>query len=858
MGASAGQPERPSTPSTRPLEHNTSAAAPASTPAASVSLTAAPAAQAAARPTPQTTAPTPAAEAASAPAAPQGAPPRPEINRTPSTQPRQSHALPNRPEARPPQGRMPQRPHDRPVDYPSHRDGRGPINPDYGRLDRPSDMARMNTGERREQSPGRRSRARTPERLAPMGREHRESAYGGPRDQRNYPDDRGSRAPPRDVRPNDRNGNWANALRERPNIEPQNQPPLLDSRNRLNDSPSTTAPASAPAHSDRAGPVNPERAALIQQLDRPLVNPPQHGRPQINLDSTGMNFERGAVFNGDFGHRPDHRPERDGRGSRGSRPHSPRRADDRPPSALPPRLDGARDDRRDDYRDDRMPLSDRPPTSAGPQIARDRREDLHSHPPTGPRGDRPGRGDIPEGGPGHRSRELFQQPASSRSPADPNHGRLTQDFAPPRSQDPNYGRLNSGPDIPSGPRGRNSVARGGRNFTAPPMHGNSRLDAAPYNQVAPPPSQERPPPPGPPPDHRDRRETASFNQPRSQLASTPQTPVEQGPSDMAGIHPSRLNQIQPPALNVNIPPLSAASHQVNSASSSFAPSGPRGPQRGGPNTALPSPPSRNLPSGSSSAPMDRRQPEDKRFAGIQDVLQQSGAGAPAPFDRNTSNDRGASIRGRANRLPGVDTVPSQPGTPDAGRGDGPPPWMEGPGHLSGGAGLAESGLQDERPDSRSGRRHEGDRRGGGRHRDERSRSPRGLDRRADEYREKRGGGPGTRESSRRDGRDERDRERRDGGRSRDEQLGPVRREPMPGEQQLLLHPLQHPMRRGGPPIEEPMGWGMNGEGRMGGPPERRDERDRRDGWDMGRDGRKRGRIGDEGPHGDNKRPRRNQ
>ncbi|KAK7547173.1 tho2 protein [Phyllosticta citricarpa] len=328
----------------------------------------------------------------------------------------------------------------------------------------------------------------------------------------------------------------------------------------------------------------------------------QRGRPSFDQqDRSGINPERAALIERDLV-----MSERDGRRGRGSRPHSPSRrsVEERPASYQS----------RDDYRDDRPhPNQERMPPNYPP--SRDRREDPNSIPPTGPRSDRGGRNEFSGPPPSRGGRELFE-PTPARPPSDPNHGRLNQDF--PRPSDPSYGRLNP-PDVPSGPRGRGAASRGVRS-SAPDSRPSPSVPQSPHN--------ERGPPSGPTADRRvDQRGEFSNDHGSS--------------ADMAGIHPSRLGQI--PGVRNEMP--------GPSASSSFPPPvGPRG------RTSVTSPTTgRPAPTGPAS------NDKDKRFAHLANVLSQSNASGG--YSRGDS-DRGASIRGRANR-PGSTNSPthSQPSTP---------------------------------------------------------------------------------------------------------------------------------------------------------------------------------------------------
>ncbi|KAK3078573.1 hypothetical protein LTS18_007165 [Coniosporium uncinatum] len=521
-------------------------------------------------------------------------------------------------------------------------------------------------------------------------RDRREAGYG-----REYADDRSGRMLPRDTRLSGRDQAWqAQQSRDRA-VAPSTQQALSDSRNR--------APMGPPEkQSDAPGPtVNPARAALIDQRDfrdsgRPA--PPHHDRPAMPGDRPPL---RSATSDRDIGHRPDdYGLDRDSRSQRSSRAQSPRRMDDRVghPSV-------ARDERYD--------------ALAHPQGGRDRRDD-HRGPPSGPRGVQNEHTEAAPQGP-RGSRDLFQQPShSARAPVDPNHGRLTQEYGPPRpqqQQDPNYGRLSSTADAPNGPRGGvSSRGRGGRNFTAPQPH-VSTGPASSVNATPIPSSPVGRPPTGP--GGHNRRESTHFD-PHPSHGSGPSTPAsEQAPENAVGIHPSRLHNI-----DTNVP--NAPSIQ----SPGFAPSGPRNGRHGPSTNNLPSPASRNppnAPTGPASATTDRRAPDNRRISDINSILQ----GNSAPRSDSVS-DRGMGIRGRSSRqplppqqMPG--TSSSSPAGPLSQGGPAMPQRNDGtmqqqrPDLLSTGRGgqgqdssSQDGGRSDSRGDHRS-VRGEGDRKSSGRH-----------------------------------------------------------------------------------------------------------------------------------------------
>ncbi|KAF2176778.1 hypothetical protein K469DRAFT_698223 [Zopfia rhizophila CBS 207.26] len=786
------------------------------------------------------------------------------------------HALPNRPETQASsRSRFSDRPADRLPDYHGHsrHDARTSANTEYGRLDRSGETLRDSFSDRREPSPGRRPRARTPDRgLGSLDR--RDAGWGG-RDPRDYNDDRSMRPPPRDIRgpPPGRSAGWgdtsrdvreardlrdardARDLRDRPM---DSRPPPLDSRTRMHSNPPLTTNDVSSYRRDTPQHQSGDRTGNLPgrpQIDRHPANapPPTLDRSTSGADRPLVNPERAALIESDRGRTESFGSDRDTRRDRGSRPQSPRRGDARMTTAYQARSEVPRDHRDDRNNPQERISHERPPPHGGFPSSRDRREDATGIAPTGPRG---GRNDFTEPPTSNRaSRDLFQPSQPPRPPVDPNHGRLNQDHPhPPRhqAQDPNYGRLNAPSDmIPSGPRGRNLPSRGGRNFTAPAGHGSSQIPTSP--------AADRPPL-GPVSDRRDqiRRESASHEP--NHPPPPPPPPTEPISQDKSGIHPSRLNNFQGPTLQTDV---------------SGPPSGPRNSART-PHGPGASPSTRGPPTGPSSSTDRSGRNQDKSFVRtINNVLTQAAPVAQGNITDRNSSDRGASIRGRANRTGGpsdVSNMPSpaasHPSTPNPSRSDGPHSRIDRSEHVSS---RTENSSHDE--NRAEGRSHRDGRRSerSGRHR---SRSP-DRDRRSDERSARndepekfsdreRGSGRDKRGGDRDDGRRGRD---RDGDRSARDSRD--RRERGARDEGRGSGRAEEPVsRRGGPPmVDNPPTWANDGRGdlrngdsrvRSGG--DRRDDRDRRGTRDEGRDsrdGRKRGRGGDEGvPHGDSKRPRR--
>ncbi|EEP79464.1 conserved hypothetical protein [Uncinocarpus reesii 1704] len=273
-------------------------------------------------------------------------------------------------------------------------------------------------------------------------------------------------------------------------------------------------------------------------------------------------------------------------------------------------------------RDDRRPLSSRPPSppraddNRGRLDKGDDRDDRKNFPlqssrrdevPLGPRGDRP-QPTIPENRPQAdfpRDTRDLRQP---HPPSDPNYGRLNQDSRYPRTQE-NFDRPT---DIPSGPR-RTLPGRGARAAPAP-----APTPAPAPPQVTPTSRTDRHLPSGPS-GWTGQRHGQQQDPAPSSSASVP------SPLDTSGIHPDRLRALQVPDRPYG------PSSQPPSPAPISAPSGPRG--------APPSGPSPTRPSAPGTGFANERGRGDKRFAGLNNMLQQ-GSG---PLDRG---GQGTMIRGR--------------------------------------------------------------------------------------------------------------------------------------------------------------------------------------------------------------------
>ena len=739
-------------------------------------------------------------------------PSRPDLSRSASSTTTAGpiqHGLPNKPEAHAPRAgdhRMPSRSDGRGL----HENPRESRFPERGGVDRSRDVLRERGPERSASGSYAQSHDRVNERAPLIDRDRMDLRHGN----ENAPpgriaaDDRHNGAHSRDVRQLPRDDRLDRPLNGRLFAEQQHnrrdaEPPAQGMRDTAMPPPRSNIPQ------------HPDRAALIQGKQTSsrglsISNPPDRRSEPLRHD-------------------PYSHP---GRSSRGP---SPKRDDDR------------RIHRDDNLREDRPPVDGRRAADEALRLSQPRYEE--SHAPTGPRTGRPS-GMLPTN-PTDRFRDSMK--ASTLLPVvDSSHGRLSHDSTNGgRQSESQYGRLNSSPDIPSGPRLANGnhppPNRGGRNVSAPQPHLNTQqplLASQGSNPAAPVPDRQTPSGPS---MRGSPRKPPPFTQPIS-TSSAPPTPVAQSP-ETAGIHPDRLKAIQgsdaTPTENAtaNRGPRQAPPPMALPASGP-----PRGPNNHLPSPVTQSPTNRGPPTGP-SFPNDRNR--DKRFAGLQNVLQQ--AGSPAVPERS---GQGASIRGRGGRANNVN-IPSPimpgPPLPNLPRQDGPTPRGDlfagrpnGPSNPQ----QNEADIAYERGGRRGGPRDDGDRRSG-RHR---SRSPKDRAPTASlRSREEEGmyGRDGLSERSRpSDAQPERD--LRGGGGQVEKNIrggaGLERRDSRADEP-------PRDTRRSGRDEGQYRDRRMELDQRDGS--DRRDGRDRRDG---GGSGRKRGRGGDEGQgergFAENKRPRR--
>ncbi|OXV07394.1 hypothetical protein Egran_04841 [Elaphomyces granulatus] len=359
---------------------------------------------------------------------------------------------------------------------------------------------------------------------------------------------------------------------------------------------------------DPEWPDRPGRTALPSQADayqarsesdRPRDAPPSRPPTQVHPERP----DRVQLAENDIQRRGEQsRVERDERRPLPLRTSPPPRADD----IRPNRLDRfASDDRR---------------SGMYSQTHSNRHDDF----PTGPRVERPSRVGPPD---------LIERRDSWSGP-DINHGRLNQESRYPRTQD-------SPSDIPSGPKGRNLPAR--RNVATPQPSAPGTPTTGP-----PPALPERQPPTGP-----SGRLGVRGGHDQSFSSTGPPSPAGERP-DINSLHFDRLKN-PPPTTDSSFG--TGRTHPNPSLPPIIPPSGPRG---GG--HALPSGPSpvtRGPPSGQPF--IGERGRGDKRFAALNNMLQQSSG----LTDRG---GQGTAIRGRGNIRPPTLLNPpspqgSQPATP---------------------------------------------------------------------------------------------------------------------------------------------------------------------------------------------------
>ncbi|MCJ1379290.1 THO complex subunit 2 [Xylographa soralifera] len=321
-----------------------------------------------------------------------------------------------------------------------------------------------------------------------------------------------------------------------------------------------------------------------------------------------------------------------------------------------------RDDHRSSRHDQRMHEDRRDPESRripedNPSLHSSRYED--THPPTGPRTDRPNEG--PSHTQNERFRDSMRAPLANTQPIDSGHGRLNSTSNNnSRQQDLQYGRLNA--DVPSGPRISNgthvpAVRNGARSVSLQNQPSNNNGSAVSQGSLPSPTTNDWQAPMGPASNRAPLRTSAPFVRPPPASTSTPSTPIAESP-DVAGVHPDRLKAIQ----DTNPTDLPNTIHQPSnpppSTASNYPPAGPRAPYNNQPSSPVaPSRLSQTAPTGPSFPGSDRNR-GDKRFAGLQNVLQQ----ASGPNGGSDRSFQGTSIRGRGGRMNNFPNSVSSPTT----------------------------------------------------------------------------------------------------------------------------------------------------------------------------------------------------
>ena len=579
---------------------------------------------------------------------PQGLPPKPETSLTAkqssfpprslrqekrdiadhSQNGRPLHSLPNRPDSLPTSSRNSEQRTDERYGDRAIRNARDLRSAEYGRSERlTSDRERPN--DRNNHGPQPRGYDRPSDRPPPYSdRERPEQSWGGEKnvstrahhDNRAPVDERHGGSHSRDPRPLQREERPERSVRERQFPEASESLRNGEPQGRSSRDSSMVTPKSTVTH-------HPDRVATL------------HGAQDPDRGYSNLHSDRRVEPS-----RYDSHPNSE----RGSRAASPAR--------------------RDDYRSSRYDQSHREErVSENHRLPGDllrKQDDFRT--PTGPRTDRAGEG--PPASQSERFRDTMRAPSSSGPLADPNHGRLNQDaHSAHRQQESQYGRLNA--DTPSGPRVPNGIvqatARGSaRNINAPQSNINTQIPQSSQSSLQSPSVPDRYAPTGPssnrgPP----RNASTNFARPPTASSTAPSTPTVESP-DVSGVHPDRLKAIQ---SSVTVPPPNPipSTNQNNlSTASTTTPVGPRGPNHNPPPSPMgASRPPGGPPTGPSYPSNSDRNRSDKRFAGIQNVLQQAGGanGSERP-------NQGSSIRGRGGRNNISNNIipsPSSSGPPSA-------------------------------------------------------------------------------------------------------------------------------------------------------------------------------------------------
>ena len=591
-------------------------------------------------------------------------PPKPDINRTTSASTRGQQGLPARPEVpqmRAGDHRIPPRPTDRAVQE-SYKDSRYPERPP---TDRPRESIR-----------GR------PERGPPFQDSEMPDIRSRPDRPQQFA---GDVAPPaRSVIGTRNSSNSYRDTRDYHESSHQSYGQIQDNREAAMPPPKSNVPQKP----DRAT-LNPQRAALIhgrQENDR--------GQPHQISDYRGE------------GPRREELP----RSEHSSRGPSPTRGS----------FDGRRFDRNSDegYR--------------GGEATNSRPRHDDGYAPSGPRMDRSG--PPPSFNPSSDRFRESMKPNAPSGPAsyDPGHGRLSQDQGRgSRQSESQYGRLNPSNDVPSGPRmpnGNHSTQpRGGRNVSAPQPPSGPHQPPSSQNNVEGSAGQDRQTPSGSS-TRGSLRDSAPQANPGP--ASNISTPQPESPS----VHPDRLRAIQantgPAQTNVHpdrLPTIAGSGPDRRSSA----------PTRNEPNRGtrqlppLSVPPTEGPPRGTAPVPSPVQQSptnrggppptgpsfggdrnRDKRFATLNNVLQQNGPAVPPE-----RSNQGASIRGRGRGFmpPSPSgSSPPQPNFPAShdpsmgrddlfGRSNGPAP----PGNVNDESSYGRGGRRGPHRDTREAERRSG-------------------------------------------------------------------------------------------------------------------------------------------------------
>lgn len=360
----------------------------------------------------------------------------------------------------------------------------------------------------------------------------------------------------------------------------------------------------------------------MSSIPQPLVRGP------VNAEAVPVNPARAALIHGHA--EPDREPHSRYHGERPSHHESDRRSRGSSPVRS--------DDRRPMY-DDRRPHQESR-NGFDERSSHSRYDDPRA--PTGPRTDRPS---GPPSVTADRFRDGMRPPISSAPPIESNHGRPRQD---PR-QSESYGRLKNNPeynDVPSGPRMPNGntqdSSRHGRNVNGP-LQGINNQQNSMSGPGPVPPSQARTAPGGPGPRSSPR------NQPPAPITNDGSPTDATSPAgETTGIHPDRLKAMQgsaaPPQSSGPLPPNRGPPSNRPPLPPISAPTAgpPRGPNNQAQSPIGPSPTNRGPPTGPADRGNNNR--SDKRFTGLQSVLQQNTQSPPSE-----RSNQGTSIRGRGGR-----------------------------------------------------------------------------------------------------------------------------------------------------------------------------------------------------------------